>query len=507
MPDVRYVCLSDLHFGAQNSLLTHIPEGSIIPDPMSASRSLIAFVDCLEALIGKNEDQKAKPELVLNGDILEFALATDDVALLAFERFVELALVERDLFGPTIHYIPGNHDHHLWETARERQYANYVARRDVGVRIAPPWHGTPMFGAENHEVRAKRRIDADLLDSVIHRFHSLQDSSVEVHYPNFGLRSKQGRAVMFHHGHFIESIYRLMSELRMVLFPASVSGPGTWDIEQENFAWIDFFWSTLGRSGQMGADVGLLYDMLQDRTALQAVADNVVDAIVATGKPAPVPKFARAWGARKILDTVLARVTALERNNPAGDPTATPLSAAGISGLAHYLEGPLLFQLEQENSGTVPGNVAFVFGHTHKPYESGMDCPRLGGQVDVYNSGGWVVDTLDNDTRAGAAAVLIDEDLHVVSLRMYNQPRTPGGSGQVAVHAVDDPAGNPLAERLRAKIDPQVDPWATFSTEVAKALPERHACLRTIIDRSVAAAKARPAAKQAGEAGPRLATP
>lgn len=495
MPDVRYVCLSDLHFGAQNSLLTHIPEGSVIADPMTASPTLIAFVDCLEALIGTNEDPTTKPELVLNGDILEFALATDDVALLAFQRFVELALVERNLFGPTIHYIPGNHDHHLWETARERQYANYVARCDVGVKMNPPWHGTPMFGAENLKDRAKRRIDADLLDSVIRRFDPLRESSVEVHYPNFGLRSEHGRAVIFHHGHFIESIYRLMSELRTILFPASISEQGPWDIEQENFAWIDFLWSTLGRSGQMGADVGLLYDMLQDRRALQAVADNVVDAIVATGKPAPVPKFARAWGARKILDTVLARVTALERNNPAGDPTATPLSAAGISGLQHYLEFPLLKQLEEENPGPVPGNVIFVFGHTHKPYEGSMYCPRLGGPVDVYNSGGWVVDTLENDTRAGAAAVLIDEDLHAASLRMYNQPPAPGGSCQVAVHPVEDPTGNPLAERLRSKIDPQADPWATFSTEVAKAIPQRHACLRTIIDRSVVAAKARPAAK------------
>lgn len=97
---------------------------------------------------------------------------------------------------------------------------------------------------------------------------------------------------------------------------------------------------------------------------------------------------------------MLARVTVLERNNPAGDPTATPLSAAGISGLQHYLEFPLLNQLEEENSGTVPGNVIFVFGHTHKPYEGSMYCPRLGGPVDVYNSGGWVVDTLENDIRA-----------------------------------------------------------------------------------------------------------
>lgn len=311
MPDVRYVCLSDLHFGAQNSLLTHIFRGSTAADPMVASGSLIAFVDCLADLIAANEDPITKPELVLNGDILEFALASDDIALLAFERFVELAFVERDLFSHTVHYVPGNHDHHLWETARERQYANYVARRDPGARIAPPWHGTPMFGAEDLAVRARRRADAELLNAVIRRFDRLRDVSVETHYPNFGLRSP-GRAVLFHHGHYLESIYRLMTTVRGALFPASRSEPGPWAVEEENFAWIDFFWSTLGRSGQVGADVGLLYDMLQDGTALEAVADNLAGAIVATGQPRGVPTFLRAWGARKAMDA-----------SPPGSPTSS----------------------------------------------------------------------------------------------------------------------------------------------------------------------------------------
>lgn len=139
--------------------------------------------------------------------------------------------------------------------------------------------------------------------------------------------------------------------------------------------------------------------------------------------------------------------------------------------------------------------MTFLFGHTHKPFElrvggyAGFDNP-----IDVYNTGGWVVDTLKPDTRAGAAAVLIDEELNVASLRLYNQ-RT-FGSSQVAVRVASDSSDNPLAERLGSRIDPQVDPWARLSAVVAEAVPERYACLRTIINQGTAAAKARPAPKR-----------
>jgi len=49
-----------------------------------------------------------------------------------------------------------------------------------------------------------------------------------------------------------------------------------------------------------------------------------------------------------------------------GTTTAT-LSAAGQLGLRTYLEGPVRSQLQKELGG-VPGDVSFVFGHTHKPF-------------------------------------------------------------------------------------------------------------------------------------------
>ena len=91
MPDIRYVILSDLHFGAENSILTCLKPDSVEPDPHQASAVMTSLVDCLAELISKNEGP-GKPQLILCGDILELALATDNVAAMVFERFVELML-------------------------------------------------------------------------------------------------------------------------------------------------------------------------------------------------------------------------------------------------------------------------------------------------------------------------------------------------------------------------------------------------------------------------------
>jgi hypothetical protein len=73
-----------------------------------------------------------------------------------------------------------------------------------------------------------------------------------------------GKSILFHHGHFLEDIYTLMSTVKTYIFPNQSIPEDIWDIEKENFAWIDFFWSTMGRSGQVGKGVELIYDKMTD---------------------------------------------------------------------------------------------------------------------------------------------------------------------------------------------------------------------------------------------------
>ena len=365
MPDVRYVILSDLHFGAQNSVLTDIIPGQNTPDPTKPGPGMQALVDCLRDLVAHNEGPD-KPTLVLGGDMLEFALAVDNVAAMVFDRFVELTLVGPDrLFAPTVYFVPGNHDHHLWEGAREMHYAKYVASVPRGHPLKAPRHTTPMLGALDPDP-----FDAPLLTALVHRSGG-EDLQVQTVYPNLAFLSDDGRkGLVFHHGHFVESMYRLMSSLNELMFEHPTE-PDIVEWESENFAWIDFFWSTLGRSGDVGVDVALIYASLQSKQATDRLVRRLADGLA--------DHLRDGWAGRLIargvittaLDHAVSRVATRERRS-----TGEVLSEDAQRGLRDYVEGPLRNQLATECNGDPPSEITFAFGHTHKPFVDVLDAAR-----------------------------------------------------------------------------------------------------------------------------------
>ena len=138
MPDIRYVCLSDTHFGAATSLLSNLEIASDTINGLKPSPVLEKLVECLRYLIDQNEDKTKKPTLVLNGDILELALADYRDAAMTFERFIDQIMDDHPgKMFEQIFYTPGNHDHHLWETARESQYVDYISSKNPATNGAP----------------------------------------------------------------------------------------------------------------------------------------------------------------------------------------------------------------------------------------------------------------------------------------------------------------------------------------------------------------------------------
>jgi hypothetical protein len=84
LPDVKYVILSDLHLGAENSILTALANTrDPCADPAKQSPVMTAFVECLREIVAANEGSDL-PTLVLAGDILELALADDEIAAAVF---------------------------------------------------------------------------------------------------------------------------------------------------------------------------------------------------------------------------------------------------------------------------------------------------------------------------------------------------------------------------------------------------------------------------------------
>ncbi|MDI6792316.1 MAG: metallophosphoesterase [bacterium] len=471
MPDIRYVCLSDMHLGEEDSLLTNLKEAGKETDPAQPSPVMKQLVECLEHLISKNDDEK-KPTLILNGDILELALTTTNEAAMAFERFVELIMPPEGQLFEKILYIPGNHDHHLWELARETQYVDYITRRlRPGEDLPVPWHRTKMF-VENDPAP----VPSYFLTKLVNRFPHLTDVVIPVAYPNLGLITDDGqRGVVFHHGHFIESIYQLMSILKNRLFgyemPAGIDG-----LEAENFAWIDFFWSTLGRSGEVGASIETIYEHMHDekrfKKLLSEFADNLAERYDLPG-----------WGdwmeaniLKGIFHYLVDKASKRERRF-----TDRILTLEAEKGMQEYANGPLRKQILSEQQ-EMPSDVTVVFGHTHKPFQEDMSFKEYQKWVNVYNTGGWVVETIEPKPIHGGAVLLIDENLNATSLRMYNEAAGPAEYSVRVEEATHTGAQiNPLHQRMAGLVNPSEEPWKTFSDVVARSVHIRAQNLRARI--------------------------
>ncbi len=467
MPEIRYICASDLHLGADNSLLTHLGSKTGEVNPHQPSEVLEWLANCLQELVRHNKGV-VKPTLILNGDLLELALAEDNIALMAFERFIELMFPTNgdQLIDEKIILIPGNHDHHLWEAARETQYVEFLQgrrSRKPGGDLPSPWHTTKMVTPD--------LVDSCLLNAVIRRHPHLTERGVHVGiaYPNLCLlNDDESKYIIFSHGHFIEPIYTLMTTIGDFVFPGRKAPEQIWGIETENFAWIDFFWSAMGRSGEVGKDVERIYDMLQVPEARRRLIHQLV---CAGGQPwfRWCPKLGQRLASlfAPIISKSLKRVGVFEKTQ-----VGNVLTQDARQGLKAYIEGPLANQISAECRRPMQPLTTFVFGHTHKPFSASLNFATFPHAVSVYNSGGWVVDTMTTEPIHGGAIVLADEGLNVVSVRMYNeaenQRRWP-----VKVEALDG-SENPLYAHVALLINNDQDPWLSFSRVVAESVDIYH---------------------------------
>jgi hypothetical protein len=469
MTDIRYVVLSDLHFGAENSVLTALnerPPGAagtgFAVDPQRPSPLLSGLVEGIRAL---TRGQDRPPTLILAGDILDLALSLDEVCAMVFRLFAHLAYADgAPAFDPVIHYVPGNHDHHEWEITREGQYVEYACAQPADAALVGPWHTTKL------EPDAENPLAGSALLTGLARKAGNPGVKVEVSYPNLALRTADGRrCLVVSHGHYTESIYSLMSRLRDILYPDQRQGPPA-DIdrlEAENFAWIDFFWSTLGRSGQVGMDMALIYADLTSPAAIDSLVPNLAAAM--TAKAPSWLRTPERWALDEVLKREVNRIARSERATP-----TVALTAAGQTGLREYLTGPVRGQVRQQ-LGDVPEEFTFVYGHTHKPFVDRWYVPGYSDQgVYVANTGGWVVDTADPAPVQAGVAVLVNDDLDTASLQFYRQ--SPG-SAPVPVQLLPPAAGEQPSgwhTELAARIDPASPPWANLSESAAELVAQRH---------------------------------
>ncbi|WP_411823029.1 metallophosphoesterase [Leptospira sp. 'Mane'] len=470
MPDIKYVCLSDMHLGAENSLLTKLSLDGLKKDFSAPSQVLISLVDGIRKLISFNQDQTRKPTLILLGDILELALAETQEAGMVFDQFIDLIFPKGDELFEEVFYIPGNHDHHLWEIARESQYIKYIQRKTNKDLLPEMWHTTNIFIEDD-----PFPTHCDFMTAIVQNKDHLKNRMVKVAYPNFGILSNDTKsAVILHHGHFLEDIYLLMSTMNTTIFPNQKMPEIIWDIEKENFAWIDFFWSAMGRSGNAGRGVELIYDKMTDEKKFSELLKNIATKIVESLKAKEKEEAGSFWkkiilflvgfipGRSQIkivygiLKLTLGFIAKQERSD-----SEDSMSDEMRNKLVSYLDVTLFKQLIAEKNETAPKEIQFVFGHTHKPFaETFSNSKSYVKPINLVNTGGWVVDTVERKDTCGGAVVLIDENLNIAPVCMYKESST---ENEPLPGILPGAISNPFVIRIQELISNNRENFESFS--------------------------------------------
>jgi UDP-2,3-diacylglucosamine pyrophosphatase LpxH len=461
MIPIRWACISDLHLGALNSVLTNVSADGERVDASVPSPVLTALCECLRSL---GQSGQEPPQLIVLGDLFELALTAPEDAAATFSQFVQALRpgLADGAIAPTMRFVPGNHDHHLWSRASSDRYLRQLEEDTAAVPSPLDRHATHLLPA-NDRVPVRDRF----IEILARRGQPGCSITVEQSYPNLGLVTQDGkRAVVLSHGHFIEPLYRSMSLLDTVFGSPRAGAVEAWQLEADNGGWIDFFWSSMGDSGDIMRVTRSLYESLQSHEAMHAEISAIERAIKASGR-SRLEADAVAQLLRAGIGTAVR-----ERHRP-----GTILSPHAEAGLLTYLNGAVATQIAAEVGH--PDDVTFIFGHTHKPFVEQRTASAFPTPVNVINTGGWVVDTPERNPVKGAAMIVIDEQLNVAALRCYTE-----GPDAASYRVRIDPAGasgsNDLVDELRASIDPDRDPWAQLAHLTQTVVADRG---RQLVDR------------------------
>lgn len=467
---IRYVVLSDLHLGARDSLLTHVHGTGEIAD--SPSEVLAAFANGLcETLDGQQ-----KPQLVLLGDALDLGLSPFGDVSKSFLQLLDAFFPEggQELFQREIIYVAGNHDHHLWRMAQDH---GFVASLTAGKIPGDLASVTEIFGTPSHRCR--------LMESLIaHRPH-LDGATVRIAYPNWGISDAEtGRAVVMHHGHYLDGMYRALSNMRGFLGGGDPRPATMRQLEQENGPWIDFLWSDLGSAGDIGDEAGSLYETMLSAGASHDFAESIARRITGGlhSKMGINPRTELKYGVtldnliRATVDLTAGRAAERQR-----DGYGHVLGEAEIDDLGWYIGKPLMAEMRAELSD-IPRELSFIFGHTHKPFQDDLMVDGFDVPVGVFNTGGWVLDEPTLMPVQGCAAMLVSDDLEVASLRLFNDP-TDGTMAPVRVEGSG--RVNRLVDETSEAVQRASSHWADFSRIVhGRILEEADKRVRLLLDKS-----------------------
>lgn len=472
MSALKYVCLSDLHLGADYSVLTWM-DADGTTNLLEPSPTLSALGTGLRQYV-QGLSGRELPTLILLGDVLDLGQSPFGAVAQAFKRFIEV-LFPADgppVFSTHVLCVPGNHDHHLWRRAQDQYFLDHLQAYQDKPCIPDLIEQTPLFELGS--------VACSLMTELMRGYPHLKDvANVQVAYPNLGLLDEgRSRCVVLHHGHYVDSTYRVMSALNAQFRGTDPRPQTVKQIERHNGAWVDFLFSDLGSGGAIAHDVVTLYETLRDAGASRQFSQQLSDKLLAqlstslgVGPNTEITHGITVANVVKgLVDVTLVRGAESER-----DSYFSVMSTDGVADLRWYLGGPVRRQIDDAGKLGASRELSFVFGHTHKPFQDQVAIEGFAHPVAVYNTGGWVMDQPTMTPTQGAAAVFIDDELNLASLRLFNDPLN-GECAPVRAAGVGGfrDQDNPLLAQMTEALRPTAPAWDAFSAQ-ARAATERHA--------------------------------
>jgi hypothetical protein len=382
---------------------------------------MLALVNYFHAIKSYLNQGKAIPFLILNGDILELATSTYPISSTYFRLFLT-ELAKRKLFDRYI-YLPGNHDHGLWSLIRDTQFVESLSRQS----------GNPTHFQVEHTTSLSIARQSPLLTLLASNLPmQIESPLLFVANPVFRLQSWRGHDFLFHHGHLLEDIYKLLSLLR-----DRVMKDMTFDelkkkalrehlgeLEGENWPWIDFVWSGFARAGRVGHTVEAIYELLSKPQGMKKMIERLGDVLRTEFEVPGVPEGLEDNLFRFILKKALQKggVGSDERADPKKPPFSEELKNMTQRFLRHYMYR----ELADEGLHPATDRTCFVFGHTHKPFLDELQDDQAGfGTISAVNSGGWVIES-DTYWPNHSPGIVIGSNAGDIALIKYTLDENPG---------------------------------------------------------------------------------
>ncbi|MBM7068949.1 hypothetical protein [Actibacterium sp. 188UL27-1] len=488
MGRITHVCLSDVHAGAAASLATRVDDALAV-HPAAPSPTSAAFGTAMQDLLTRhNQDQFGapyagahKPMAILMGDLLDLAFCNRaDAAVSYCSWFSAITGGGNDWFADDAVMLPGNHDHSLWTAARFADEARAAETGQVEGLLAATKAAQPALADGLRGSATASGILAPMITALNRRCGL--PGTVTINYPNFALVSDDhARAVVFHHGHFVDATYTMMSRLVDVL-TGKRRRHSAQALADENANWIDFGWSSFGEASDLCKIVNDLYTGAENGAEARQLRDRaakLIERAIVAKLPMGGDTTLQTWIERGVLaglDTTLGAWSDSERYSK-----TLYLSPDGLTGLTTYLDGAVKPQLVEE-LGAVPPDLTFIFGHTHKPFVDQV-LTAAGQSISVANTGGWYLDNTRLDSRDGAAMVLIDEDLNAVSIRYFGVP-TNDIPTRVSVDLVSRPSPSATAfhDQISGYVQDGLAVWDALSETAADAYRLRQTMMFAQLD-------------------------